>query len=194
MDATYDANFGEWIRNEQNCRVVGQNIKKYIGRYRESEFITVIKWVVKDWTLKSIILFVRKMITDDLFIGNKENLPSHKNGRKQTGKFDHTFDNKIAIISGIIFTWNSLFIAEFLLSTAADFSPDQRCEYYHKILSVFEQKKLSEILLQIENKIDSKTKEKLVEKFKGEIYKRTDDTWQRTGSMLDAMNLLKNCK
>ena len=67
MDSIYDANFGEWIRNEQNCKVVGQNIKKYIGKYDDSDFIMVIKWIVKEWTLKGIMQFTKKFITDDLF-------------------------------------------------------------------------------------------------------------------------------
>ena len=66
MDETFDANFGDWIRNEDNCKIVGSNLKRYIEKYKISDFITVVKWIVKDWTLKSIILFSKKLIVDDL--------------------------------------------------------------------------------------------------------------------------------
>ena len=170
MDSIYDANFGEWIRNEQNCKVVGQNIKKYIGKYDYSDFIMVIKWIVKEWTLKGIMQFTKKFITDDLFKSDKS-----------------LFSNKINILAGMIYTWNSLFISEFLLTKSSSFNVDEKCEYYYCILDGFDQSKLCEILLQMETKTDEETKEKLIEKFNRDIYNVKK---KRTGSILDAMNLL----
>ena len=97
------------------------------------------------------------------------------------------FSNKINILAGMIYTWNSLFISEFLLTTSSSFNVDEKCEYYYCILDGFDQSKLCEILLQMETKTDEETKEKLIEKFNRDIYNVKK---KRTGSILDAMNLL----
>ncbi|ORD93808.1 hypothetical protein ECANGB1_1541 [Enterospora canceri] len=87
----------------------------------------------------------------------------------------------------MIYTWNSLFIAEFLTATSERYSPDEKCNYYHAVLGPFDRNKLSEILLQIEPKLDEETKEKLVNKFNKNSNKNKGS---RTGSILDAMNLM----
>lgn len=228
MDSIYDANFGEWIRNENNCKIVGANIKKYMRVYKEADFLVVIKWIVKDWTLKNIITFTKKLITEELYTekyteeednshmvirrhGNQirlgatqpiknifgaelrsqdENSPPPENlnetkadriARIQQEKIQ----SKIRIVAGIVFTWNSLFVAEFMLNTSHSYNSDQTAEYYYGILSGLESNKLSEVLLQIDSKTDDVTKDKLVAKFnEGSIDKK------RTGSILDAMNML----
>lgn len=173
MDETYDANFGEWIRNEDNCKIVGQNLRRYISNYKTSEFIVVVKWIVKDWTLKSIILFSKKLILDSLFDYSGEE-----------------YARRIQIVSGFIYTWNPIFIAEFLLATTMQMEVNQRVDIVARLLSVFEIKKLSEILSQIEGKTDQETKDLLVKKFAGAIYKHTGNTWERTNSLVDAFNLI----
>lgn len=172
MDETYDANFGAWIKNEENCKVVGLNLKKYIEKYKTSDFITVVKWVVKDWTLKSIILFSRKLIIDDL-----------------QGRTSEEYITRIKILSGLVYTWNPIFIAEFLLATSTELTVDKRAEYFVEMLQVFESKKLAEILTQIENKTEEEVRNELVKRFKEGIYKNTKDQWKRTGSLLDAYKL-----
>lgn len=73
MDSKYDANFGDWIRNEDNARIVGYHLRKYIDDYSSEDFIVALKWIVKDWTLRNIIVLVQKMIIDDFErIGCKE--------------------------------------------------------------------------------------------------------------------------
>ncbi len=173
MDETYDANFGEWIRNEDNCKIVGCNLKRYIENYRESEFITVVKWIVKDWTLKSIILFSKKMILEDLDNSNLE-----------------LYARKVKILSGLIFTWNPIFTSEFLLACSSELSTSQRTDFMVGVLNVFDNKKLSEILSQIESKIDLQTKKELVKKFKDSIYNNGPDQWKRTSSMLESYNIM----
>lgn len=173
MDETYDANFGEWIRNEDNCKIVGCNLKKYLENYRESEFITVVKWIVKDWTLKSIILFAKKMVIEDLFLSENE-----------------LYARKVKILSGLIYTWNPIFTSEFLLACSAELTIAQRTDFIVCVLNVFDNKKLSEILSQIESKIDSKTKKELVKKFKDSIYSPCAHPWKRTHSMLEAYNII----
>ena len=182
MDSIYDANFGEWIRNETNCKTVAFNIKKYLVMYKSSDFIVVIKWIVKDWTLKSIINLMKHLITDDLY----RNIPScldELNPYTQIYlKNKQMYEYKLNIVSGIVYTWNTLFIAEFILATSVNFNEEQRAEYFYNVLEVFNRQKLSEILLQIESKLVNETKDKLIERFTKGGEKR-----KRTGSILDAM-------
>lgn len=173
MDETYDANFGEWIKNEDNCKVVGLNLKKYIEKYKPSDFITVVKWIVKDWTLKSIILFSRKLIIEDL-----------------THKTLEEYNVRIKILSGLVYTWNPIFISEFLLASTGEFTNDRKAEFFVALLRVFESRKLSEILAQIENKTDPELRNELIKRFKEGIYKHSDDAMKRTNSLVDAYNLI----
>lgn len=173
MDETYDANFEEWIKNEDNCKIVGCNLKKYIESYRESEFITVVKWIVKEWTLKSIILFAKKMIVDDLCSISAE-----------------LYARKAKILSGLIYTWSPIFTCEFLLSCTNELTISQQTDFIVCVLNVFDSKKLSEILSQIEGKVDVQTKKELIRKFKGPIYSISKDQWKRTSSMLESYNIM----
>lgn len=204
MDSIYDANFGDWIRNEANCKTVASNIKKYLNVYKSSEFIMVIKWIVKDWTLKSIINLMRSLITDELFLEGvvlenpcgydsiypnmcKENtceqMDSVQNIKNTTNKTSRTnFEYKLNIVSGVIYTWNSLFIAEFVLTTSMHYTPEQKAEYFYNVLECFGKQKMSEILLQMEAKLDAQTKEKVIDRFT-----RGGEKRRRTGSILDAM-------
>ncbi|ELA41135.1 uncharacterized protein VICG_01834 [Vittaforma corneae ATCC 50505] len=173
MDKTYDANFGNWIRNEDNCKIVGCSLKKYLECYRESEFITVLKWIVKDWTLKSIILLSKKLILEDII-----------------GMGIEAYTKRIRVLSGLIFTWNPIFISEFILACTVELTVTQKTDFMVSILNVFDSKKLSEILSQIESKIDVQTKKELVRKFKDSVYLETKDQWKRRGSMLEAYNIM----
>lgn len=173
MDETYDANFGNWIRNEDNCKIVGCNLKRYVDSYRESEFITVLKWVVKDWTLRSIILLSKKLILEDL-----------------VGMGEEAYAKRVRILSGLVYTWNPIFIAEFLLAGTAELTVAQKTDFMVHLLGVFDSKKLSEILSQLESKIDVQTKRELVRKFKDSIYMDVKDEWKRRNSMLEAYNIM----
>lgn len=173
MDKTYDANFREWIRNEDNCKLVGSNLKKYIDCYRESEFITVLKWIVKDWTLRSIIVLSKKLVIESL-IGMEREL----------------YTKRVRILSGLIFTWNPIFISEYVLASTVELTVGQKTDFMACLLNVFDSKKLSEILSQIESKIDVSTKKELVKKFKDSIYYETNDQWKRRGSILEAYNIM----
>lgn len=169
MDETYDANFGSWIRNEDNCKIVGTNLKKYLNSYRESEFITVLKWVVRDWTLRSIILLSKKLIMEDI---------------------SEYYQRKIRILSGLVYTWNPIFVSEFILAVSMEIPLEQRIELMVSVLNVFESRKLSEILSQIEDKVDSRIRKELFKKFKEGVYLVTKDEWKRRNSMLEAFNAM----
>ncbi|EEQ81739.1 hypothetical protein NCER_101709 [Vairimorpha ceranae BRL01] len=151
MDETYDANFGEWIRNEDNCRIIAYNMKKYIDKYSVSNMIVVIKWIVKDWTLKSIIIFTKKMLFEDIknFIFKESDLERKK------------FHNRIKIVSGLIYTWNSLFISEFIIATTKIFSIEEKSYLLKMMLESFDQKKFSEIMEHLDNKMEFSVKNEL---------------------------------
>lgn len=173
MDKTYDANFCQWIKNEDNCKIVGNNLKKYLKSYKDSEFITVIKWVVKDWTLKSIIIFSKKLFLEDILELDQEQ-----------------YAKRIKIISGLIYTWGPMFISEFLLTCTSEMKKNQKTDFLVNVLNIFDTKKLTEILIEIENKTDCDTKREIENKFENSIYKNTCDKWKRTSSMMDAYNLM----
>ena len=173
MDEMYDANFGEWIRNEENCKIVGANLKRYMGRYRDSDFITVVKWIMKDWTLKSIIFFTRRLVGEDLLSGDAD----------QRTKY-------VRIITGFIYTWNPIFIAEFLMAITAGYPMKARAQIYVDVLVVFDARKLSEILTQIENKADDLFKSILIAQFNDNTQVEDGDGWSRSESLLKAYSLI----
>lgn len=179
MDETYDANFGEWIRNQDNARVVAYNMKKYVDSYKTSDFIVVVKWIVKDWTLKSIIIFSKKMLAEDI------KALSLKGGREDQERYYR----RTRILSGLIYTWNPVFITEFVVSTTRTFSTNEKCKLLNNLLEVFECEKLSEILSQLESKIEHRVWSELVQNFNSESFKRSKQRSRRTVSMLKAYNL-----
>jgi len=173
MDDTYDANFGEWIRNEDNCKIVGACLQKYIERYRASEIITVVKWIIKDWTLKSIILFTRKFVTDDILY-----------------KIGDDYAKRIEILTGYIYTWDSIFVSEFLLTVTSVFYKEARADVIVDVLRAFEDRKQTEILSQIEAKKEYPGGVELVGQLKRVVYKCPKQRTNRTGSLVDAFNLM----
>ncbi|AFN82926.1 hypothetical protein EROM_041620 [Encephalitozoon romaleae SJ-2008] len=179
MDDTYDANFGEWIRNEDNARIVAYNMKKYVDNYKTSDFIIVVKWIVKDWTLKSIIIFSKKMLVEDIKV---------LSFRKSEEDKDR-YNKRIKIISGLIFTWNPVFITEFIVSITRSFGTNEKCKLLINLLEVFEARKLSEILSQLEAKIEQKTWNELFKTFNDEASKKSRPRSKRTASILRAYNL-----
>lgn len=178
MDETYDANFGDWIRNEDNARVVAYNMKKYIDSYKTSDFIVVVKWIVKDWTLKSIIVFSKKMLVEDI----------KALSFKAVGEDEEKYRRRVRILSGLVFTWNPVFITEFIVSTTRAFSTNEKCKLLLSLLEAFEPKKLSDVLVQLEAKIEQKVWSELVKSFNEDTKKPRQRT-RRTVSMLKAFNL-----
>lgn len=179
MDDTYDANFGEWIRNEDNARIVAYNMKKYVDNYKTSDFIIVVKWIVKDWTLKSIIIFSKKMLVEDIKV---------LSFRKSDEDKDR-YNKRIKIISGLIFTWNPVFITEFIVSITRSFGTNEKCKLLINLLEAFEARKLSEILSQLEAKIEQKAWNELFKTFNEEVSKKSRPRSKRTASILRAYNL-----
>ncbi|KAF9764232.1 hypothetical protein NGRA_0721 [Nosema granulosis] len=179
MDDTYDANFGEWIRNEDNSRIVAYNMKKYIDSYSVSNVIVVIKWIVKDWTLKSIIIFTKKMLIEDIKALSFREADCEK----------EKYYNRIRIASGLIYTWNPLFISEFILSTTKHFSVDEKTKFLKVLLDSLENKKLNDVLSHLNGKMDNKVRQELTKEFNIEERSKRKNQSKRSDSMIEAYNV-----
>lgn len=165
MDQTYDANFGEWIRNEDNCKIVAYHLKRYISQYPSHDFVVVLKWIVKDWTLRSIIILSKMMIISNL---------------------ESNFDMKIVILQGLIHTWHTAFIAEFLISTSKILNEDLKKEGVFRLLENFEKGKVESIISEMGDKMDNGVKENvLIEHNTNRIKTKT-----KKKNLLDAFNIL----
>lgn len=146
MDDTYDANFGEWIKNEENAKIVGFNLRKYINEYDTGKLIVVVKWVVKDWTLRSIISLIKRMLIDEVV--NRNNVSK----------------KRIAVIAGLIYTWNVMFIGEFLLAVFKMFdNVEQRIEFVEELLKDFEKEKIEELVKHVGTKIDGRIRASILQ-------------------------------
>merc|ERR1712003_45773 len=141
MDNTYDANFGDWIRNEDNCKIISHHLKKYTLEYPSHDFVVVLKWTVKDWTLRSIIILCKMMIVADI---------------------ETAFDRKMEILQGLIFTWHPAFVAEFILSTSKMIRSTLKASYCSRLLEDFESDRVKIIIAEMGDKIDSELKESVV--------------------------------
>lgn len=176
MDDTYDANFGEWIRNEDNSRIVAFNMKKYVDSYSVSNVIVVIKWIVKDWTLKSIIIFTKKMLIEEIKTLSFREADQDK----------EKYYNRVKIVSGIIYTWNPLFISEFILSTTKYFNSEEKIKLLEALLDSLEDNKLNDVLNHLNGKLDNKVRNELINVHNLSKRKKVD---RRTNSMIEAYNV-----
>lgn len=127
MDNHYDANFGSWIRNEKNAAVVGYHLNKYIDDYNPCDFIVVVKWIVRSWTLRSIIVLSKSMASHDI---------QHMDNSRKSETY-RQLRNRVCILSGLTYTWNSFFIVEFLTAFSKGFSTQQKCKFFVNLLSYF---------------------------------------------------------
>lgn len=149
MDAHYDANFGTWIRNEKNAALIGHHLSKYIDDYQCCDFIVVLKWIVRSWTLRSIIILSKNMLEDVKYLNN-----SRKKGNK-------AFKTRIVILTGLVYTWNSLFVSEFFISFLKNLSYGQKCKILTNVFFYFDREKTKEVLESMKYKIDKEITDRL---------------------------------
>lgn len=166
MDQNYDANFGEWIRNEENCKIIAYHLKRYILEYPIEDFVVVFKWIVKDWTLRSIIILSKLMVVTDL---NQE------------------YDRKIEILQGLIHTWHPAFIAEFIISTSKILAEPTKKIYIRELLENFEKNKVETILKEIGDKMDNDVKNSVLSERDTNQSKSKNSKKKK---LLDAFNIL----
>ncbi|KAF7682977.1 hypothetical protein TCON_1814 [Astathelohania contejeani] len=144
MDDTYDANFGEWIRNEENGVIIGHSLQQYIMEYNTSDVIIVLKWIVKDWTLRSIIVLVNKIITNDIIFLMNDPL------------FRYEYNKKVIILQGLIYTWNSAYCSELLFALTLNFPLYEKVHFIKNVLEGLEKDQSEEIIVYLEDKIGKK--------------------------------------
>ncbi|ELQ76625.1 hypothetical protein THOM_0341 [Trachipleistophora hominis] len=166
MDRTYDANFGEWIRNEENCKIIAYHLKKYIVDYPAHDFVVVLKWIVKDWTLRSIIILTKMMIITDL---------------------EESFERKMDILQGLIFTWNPVFIAEFVVSVSRMLNSTMKKTFVLRLFEEFEKERIKLVVEQMGNKIEEGIKALLVRSMSSGQRKKRSVKRKR---LLEAYNIL----
>ena len=155
MDMVHDANFGSWVKNELNVCLIATNIRKYIKEYSVPKIIIVMKWIVRDWTLKSIIKFLEKSIIIDMIFCNDVD---EETEQSQFKMYD--------ILSGIIFTWDAIFITEFLLSTSKRLRQSEAADYLGNMLLPFNKRKKNNILVLLEQKLEAGTKDEFLFRIK----------------------------
>lgn len=166
MDQTYDANFGEWIRNEENSKIIAYHLKKYIVKYPTHDFVVVLKWIVKDWTLRSIIILTKMMIVTDIEIA---------------------FEKKMDILQGLIFTWNPVFITEFVVSVSKGLTAQTKKTFVLRLFEEFEKERIKMVLEHMENKMDDGIKTMLIKSINGNQRKKRSVKRKR---LLEAYNIL----
>lgn len=146
MDNHYNANFGSWIRNERNAAIIGHHLKKYIDDYNPCDFIVVLKWIVRSWTLRSIIIVAKSMFSDDI--------QSMSNSRKS--EMYPYFKNRICVLSGLVFTWNNYFVAEFLSAFSRGMDISQKCKLLLSVLSYFDDEKKKALIALLDERAEKK--------------------------------------
>lgn len=135
MDKDYEANFGDWIRNEQNSETVGVCLRNHMEGHSIEDAKVVIKWITKNWTLNSIIF---------LFIGLL-NEPFQHNIKLSV--------KKMVISQRIALEWNVEFICVFLIQI-----------YENLSLTSLKERFLANFIFGISEDLFNKIKEELIRK------------------------------
>jgi hypothetical protein len=68
MDQQNDANFTEWIRNEQNLGLSLPHLKRVMFDYGIDRIINGLKWLIYEWRLASIATTIKYLLIDDLWL------------------------------------------------------------------------------------------------------------------------------
>ncbi|KAI5151203.1 hypothetical protein ENBRE01_1969 [Enteropsectra breve] len=160
MDDKYDANFGEWIKNEENSKIIGYNLRKYIDRYSVAKTTPVVQWIINDWTLRGIILFSERLLSEDLV---------YKRGK--------AYAKRISILLSIMLHWNAIFIACFISSISSKLDIDSQTHFYTDILKYFSEPRLRDILVELDHyvlKEQIKGIQKRLVKQRGKLSKKTE--------------------
>lgn len=141
MDKQYDANFGEWVRSEENIDIVSTNLKKYLNEYTEATFSEVLKWITEDWVLPSKVFLIYKIFCKQLF---KNNSPDEIEQSKKA----------VRTIKKIIETWTPTQISDLILEFLTDMQKEEKRLFLLWILEDFEHEKLTEVFIRIDTIVD----------------------------------------
>lgn len=144
MDLKYEANFGDWIQNEINSKTIGIYFRNYVKDNSIHDLVIVLKWIVKKWTLKSIINLCTNILMEN---GNSNIYLSLK---------------KINICQGVIYTWNSEFCSEFVYCLSKNLKQIIKLRFFANIFSNFSDEKVNDIIILLKEKKVSKEIIKLI--------------------------------
>ncbi|KAH9385902.1 uncharacterized protein NEMAJ01_0798 [Nematocida major] len=153
MDKEYDANFGEWVRSEENVDVIAMNLRKYLAEYAEATFSEVLKWITEEWAVSSKILLLHKIFGKQLFRDNSalEMKSSRRNVR---------------IMKGIIDEWGPGNISELIIEFLTGMQKEEKKLFLLWALEDFEHEKLTEIFIRIDTIVDWSLKISIIKKSK----------------------------
>ncbi|KAI5179776.1 hypothetical protein NEOKW01_0239 [Nematocida sp. AWRm80] len=141
MDCQYDANFGEWVRSEENLEIIVANFKKYLHQYTEQTFSEVLKWIVTGWKTSTRIVLLKKLLSKQLF---RDNTPSQLESSRRI----------IRIIKSVIENWSPAQVSELIIEFLADMKKEEKRVFLLWLLEDFTHHKLTEIFIRIDNIVD----------------------------------------
>jgi len=141
MDQQYDANFGEWIRTEDNIDILAINLKRYIEEYNEETFAEVLKWITECWSLVSRIALLKKLFSSLIF--REDTLQQTEKSKKYV---------KILKIATAV--WSAAHLSELILEFLVDLRKEEKKTFLLWLLEDCSQKKLTEIFIRVDNIID----------------------------------------
>jgi hypothetical protein len=159
MDEKYDANFGEWVRNEENLKIVSLNFKKYLDEYDEAVIVEVVKWVVRRWKLKSICALLKDLLVSDLFhevndLGREAEKGLQKELLEKRAEAMRRVERKMRIVKAVVGNWTSAHIAEFIALSIPGMTKEEKKVFLLALLREFSHQKLTELFVKIDSAID----------------------------------------
>ncbi|EHY65553.1 hypothetical protein NEAUS04_2407 [Nematocida ausubeli] len=141
MDKQYDANFGDWVRSEENLDVLSVNLKKYVYKYDQELFTAVISWITNDWAFNSKVKLIYKVFRDGLFHTNSpEDIQNSK--------------DSIFIIKKIIKNWSVLQVSELIIEFITEMEKEEKKLFLLWVLDEVPHDRLTEIFIRIDNSVD----------------------------------------
>ncbi|OAG33656.1 hypothetical protein NEIG_02064 [Nematocida sp. ERTm5] len=181
MDTKYDANFGEWVRSEDNLDVLGINLKKYVIKYSPELFTEVLNWITDGWSTTSKILLMHRIFKNIMFennthsvINNNYNTMCNNNTLNSTHSVInnrlnsthsvinnecnrlviHPLHRVVRILKGVTENWRVQEIAELLIEFITEMKKEEKRLFLLWMLEDIPSDKLTEIFIRIDGAID----------------------------------------
>ena len=145
MDQQNEANFTDWIRNEQNLTLSLPHLKRVMFDYEIDRIINGLRWLIYEWKLASIATAIKYLLIDDIWTMLKHNptdfdYAHYLSVAGQCYSITKTdFRNRIRIIMALIDGWNFEHVRELFnfLCTASCISTSQSAFLLQALLLAF---------------------------------------------------------
>ncbi|OAG29032.1 hypothetical protein NEDG_01171 [Nematocida displodere] len=151
MDNQYDANFGEWVRSEDNLDILATNLRGYLEEYTPETFAEVLKWITIKWKSSSRIFLLKLLFKEEVF---KEN---HAASPKPTPRTN-------IILKRVIDTWTNAQISDFLIEFLNGMGREEKRVFLFVIVENFTHQQLTEIFIRIDSIVDWSLKISIIKK------------------------------